>query len=345
MGFRIGVVGATGVTGEVTLQILAERSFPVDELRLFASERSAGRKLRFEGGEYEVEDLERASFAGLDLVISALPSSLAREYVRRIAAEVPLVIDQSSAFRHDDDVPLVIREINGDVAIGHRGIIAGPNCTTTVPVMAIAPLHRAVGIRSVISSSYQSASGAGRDAIAEFIDHSRKAADQVEALRGNEPLDLPATEFFPRELAFNVIPHCESFADGSELSSEEAKMEPEMRKILGAPRLLVDATAVRVPVVVGHSVSLAVSLEREISPDEARAIISGFPGVRVVDDPAKGEYPTPQDSAGIDEILVGRVRRNHVVENGLSLFACGDNLRKGNALNAIQTAELVLGIA
>jgi len=344
MGFRIGVVGATGVTGEVTLQILEERKFPLDALRLFASRRSAGRRLTCAGREYEVEALEDASFAGLDVVISALPSSLARECGRRIAADGPLVIDQSSAFRHDPDVPLVIREINAEAAKRHSGIIAGPNCTTTVPVMAIAPLHRAVGVRSVISSSYQSASGAGRDAIAEFMDHSRKATDQVEALRGNEPLDLPATEFFPRELAFNVIPHCESFSEGEDLSSEEVKMEPEMRKILDAPELLVDATSVRVPVVVGHSVSLTISLEREITPDDARSIIGEFAGVRVVDQPWRGLYPTPHDAAGIDEILVGRVRRNHVVENGLALFACGDNLRKGNALNAIQTAELVLGL-
>ncbi len=344
MGFRVGIVGATGVTGEVTLRILEERSFPVDDLRLFASSRSAGRKLTFGGREFEVESLEDGNFDGLDVVISAIASSISKIWSPRIAQAGGLVIDQSSAFRLDPDVPLVVPEINGADAKAHKGIIAGPNCTGAVAVMAIAPLHRAVGVSSVISSSYQSISGAGRDAITEFIDHSRKAADQAEALRGRVDLDLPHTDNFPRELAFNVVPHCETFNEGADSSTEEEKMEPEMRKILGHPGLRVHATAVRVPVVVGHSVSLTVSLQRQMSPDEAREALAAFPGVVVVDDPPRGIYPTPHDAAGIDDILVGRVRRNDLATNGLSLFACGDNLRKGNALNAIQTAELVLGI-
>lgn len=343
MGFRVGIVGATGVTGEVTLRILRERSFPVDELRLFASRRSAGRRLVWGGGEVEVEALDDGRFGGLDVVISATASSLSKQWTPRIAEAGAVVIDQSSAFRLDPEVPLVMPEINGEAAAQHRGIIAGPNCTTAVAAMAVAPLHRAAGVRSVISSSYQSVSGAGRDGITEFIEHSRKAADQVEALRGHEPLNLPAAEQFPRELAFNVFPHCESFEPAADTSTEESKMEPELRKMLGSPSLGVHATAVRVPVLVGHSVSLTLGLEREVSPDQAREILAGFPGVRVVDDPASGIYPTPHDAAGIDEILVGRVRRNEIVDNGLALFACGDNLRKGNALNAVQTAELVLG--
>lgn len=344
MGFRVGIVGATGVTGEVTLRILRERRFPVDELRLFASRRSVGRQIPWGSGDVAVEALDDGRFDGLDVVISATASSLSKEWTPRIAEAGAVVIDQSSAFRLDPNVPLVVPEINGEEARRHKGIIAGPNCTTAVAVMAIAPLHRGVGVRSVVSSSYQSVSGAGRDGITEFIEHSRKAADQVEALRGHEPLNLPDPEMFPRELAFNVFPHCESFEDGEDTSTEEAKMEPEMRKMLGSQDLLVHATAVRVPVLVGHSVSLTVSLAEKITPDEARSLIAGFAGLRVVDDPSKGVYPTPQDAAGIDEILVGRVRRNEFVANGLSLFACGDNLRKGNALNAIQTAELVLGL-
>lgn len=345
MGFRVGIVGATGVTGEVTLRILQERKFPVDELRLFASRRSTGRRIPWGDGDVEVEALEDGRFDGLDVVISATSNSLSKMWTPRIAAAGAVVIDQSSAFRLDPDVPLVVPEINGSDAAKHKGIIAGPNCTTAVAVMAVAPLHRAAGVVSVISSSYQSVSGGGRDGIAEFIEHSRKAVDQVEALRGHEELNLPEPEMFPRELAFNVFPHCESFEDVSDTSTEEAKMQPEMRKMLGAPELLVHATAVRVPVLVGHSVSLAVSLSREVSPDEARTAIGEFPGLKVVDDPSSGVYPTPQDAAGIDEILVGRVRPNPLLTNGLSLFACGDNLRKGNALNAIQTAELLLGVA
>jgi aspartate-semialdehyde dehydrogenase len=344
MGYRIGIVGATGVTGEVTLQILAERSFPVDDLRLFASRRSAGRKVEFGGRDWEVEALQDGHFDGLDVVISATSAALSREWTPKIAEAGAVVIDQSSAFRLDPSVPLVMPEINGEDVRKHEGIVAGPNCTTAVAVMATAPLHRGVGVRSVISSSYQSVSGGGRDGITEFIEHSRKAVDQVEALRGNEKLNLPEPEIFPRELAFNVFPHCETFEEGSDTSTEEAKMEPEMRKMLGAPGLRVHATAVRVPVVVGHSVSLTLSLDREISPDDARRLIGDFSGLRVVDEPWKSAYPTPQDSAGIDEILVGRIRSNDIVENGLALFACGDNLRKGNALNAIQTAELLLGL-
>ena len=345
MGFRVGVVGATGITGEVTLRILDERSFPVDDLRLFASRRSAGRRIPFRGRDWTVEALDDGNFDGLDVVISAIDSSVSKEWSPRIAEAGAVVIDQSSAFRLDPNVPLVMPEINGETAKIHRGIIAGPNCTTAVAVMAAAPVHRAFGIRSVISSSYQSVSGAGRDGVAEFVEHSRKAADQVDALRGHEPLDLPDMQSFPRELAFNVFPHCESFPEGADASTEEEKMEPEMRKMLSAPELRVHATAVRVPVVVGHSVSLTVSLDKGASPDDVRGALGAFPGIRVVDRPWLREYPTPQDAAGIDEILVGRVRSNDIVPNGIALFACGDNLRKGNALNAIQTAELVLGIS
>jgi len=344
MGFRIGVVGATGITGEVTLRILGERAFPVDDLRLFASQRSAGRKLAFGGREWEVEALDDADFAGLDLVISAIDSGVSKVYSPRIAKAGAVVIDQSSAFRQDPDVPLVVPEINGEAAKDHKGIIAGPNCTTAVAVMAIAPLHRSFGVRSVISSSYQSVSGAGRDGLAEFIDHSRKGAEQVEALRGHEELNLPEMQSFPREIAFNVIPQCESYREGEDTSTEEEKMQSEMQKMLSAPELKVHATAVRVPVVVGHSVSLTLSLDRAATPDEVRDAIRSFAGVRVVDRPWLKEYPTPLDAAGIDDILVGRVRANDLVPNGIAVFACGDNLRKGNALNAIQTAELVLGI-
>jgi len=345
MGFAVGISGATGVTGEVTLRILAERAFPVDELRLFASRGSAGRTLHWQGAEHRVEALEDGRFAGLDVVISATSTSIAREWAPRMAAAGAIVIDQSSAFRQDPDVPLVVPEINADDLAKHRGIIAGPNCTTAVAVMAIAPLERAVGIESVISSSYQSISGRGRDGIREFLALSRAAVEQPEGLRGHEPLALDEPREFPCHPAFNVFPQCETFPEGSDISTEEEKMEAEMRKMLHAPELSVHATAVRVPVVVGHSVSLALSLRAPLTPAEAREAIAAFPGVYVVDEPWRAIYPTPLDCAGIDEVLVGRVRAVPSLRNGLSLFASGDNLRKGNALNAIQTAERVLGIA
>lgn len=345
MSFSIGIVGATGVTGEVTLRVLQERAFPVGDLRLFASRRSAGQSLRWKGRDYTVEALEDGRFDGLDLVISATSSALAREWAPRMVAAGAIVIDQSSAFRQDPDVPLVVPEINrGDLA-GHRGIIAGPNCTTAVAVMALAPLHQAIGVDAVISSSYQAMSGAGRDGIAEFLDLSRKAVDQPEGLRGHEPLALSPSQYYPQNPAFNLFPQCEEFPEGSEISTEEQKMEPEVRKMLHAPALLLHATAVRVPVVVGHSVSLALRLRRATTPVEARKILAAFPGIRVLDEPWKREYPTPLRAAGIDDVLVGRVRHVASLENGLSLFASGDNLRKGNALNAVQTAECVLGLA
>lgn len=343
MSYKVGISGATGITGEVTLRILREREFPVGELRLFGSRRSEGRKVEWGGGEVTVEAMEDGNFGGLDVIINATPSATAREWVPRMAEACELIVDQSSAFRMDPDVPIVVPEINPEAAGAHKGIIAGPNCTTTVPLMAVAPLHRAVGVRSVISSSYQSISGVGRDAISEFIEHSRKAVDQVDALKGYESLDLPRPEHFPREVAFNLFPQCETFEPGRDSSTEEDKMQPEMRKILGAPDLLVHATAVRVPILVGHSVSLTLSLDHDVTPDDAREILGDFAGVEVRDEPWMANYPTPLDAAGIDHILVGRVRANPLVPYGLSLFACGDNLRKGNALNAVQVAELMLG--
>ena len=344
MSFAIGISGATGVTGEVTLRVLEERSFPVRDLRLFASRRSAGQGISWKGRDYAVEALEDGRFGGLDLVISATSASIAREWVPRMVESGAVVIDQSSAFRLDPTVPVVVPEINRTDIETHAGIIAGPNCTTAVAVMAIAPLERAMGIDSVISSSYQSISGGGLGGIAEFLDLSRKAIDQPEALRGHQPLTLPTPQKFPQVPAFNVFPQCETFREGSDISTEEEKMEAEMRKILHAPALLVHATAVRVPVLVGHSVSLALSLRRATTPAEARGVLSSFPGIRVLDEPWAGEYPTPLRAAGIDDILVGRVRPLPALRNGLSLFASGDNLRKGNALNAVQVAECVLGL-
>lgn len=342
MSFAIGISGATGVTGDVTLRVLEDRAFPVGELRLFASRRSAGQMIRWKGRNIPVEALEDGRFAGLDLVISATSATIAREWVPRMVGDGAIVIDQSSAFRQDPTVPLVVPEINADDLADHRGVIAGPNCTTAVAVMAVAPLERAFGIDSVISSSYQAISGLGRDGMAEFLDLARKAANQPEALRGHELLNLSAPEQAPQIPAFNLFPQCETFAEGSDISTEEEKMEAEMRKMLHAPALRVHATAVRVPVLVGHSVSLALSLRQEATPAQVREVLAAFPGIRVLDEPWTGEYPTPLRAAGADDVLVGRVRRLASLRNGLSLFASGDNLRKGNALNAVQVAERVL---
>lgn len=343
--FAIGISGATGITGEVTLRVLEERGLPVGALRLFASRRSAGRTIAWQGRDHPVEALDDARFDGLDLVISAIDAAVARETVPRMVEAGAIVIDQSSAFRQDAAVPLVVPEINAEDLAKHAGIIASPNCTTAVAVMAVAPLAQAFGVESVISSSYQSITGRGRDGMAEFLALSRAAAEQPEGLRGHEALALPAAKEFPHPRpAFNVFPQCESFREGSDISTEEEKMEAELRKLLHAPALRVHATAVRVPVVVGHSVSLSISLKEPATPSDARHVLAAFPGVRVVDEPWSGAYPTPLDAAGIDDVLVGRVRALPILPNGLSLFACGDNLRKGNALNAVQIAEIVLGV-
>jgi len=345
MGFRIGIVGATGVTGEVTLRILAERGFPVDSLRLFASSRSAGQSVSWQGSDWTVEALDDADFSGIDLVISATDSAIARQFAPKMVAAGCIVIDQSSAFRGDSAVPLVVPEINAADLASHQGIVSGPNCTTAVAVMAVAPLHRTFGVESVISSSYQAISGRGRDGISEFIETSRAALDQVEALRGHQPLDLPPPVQFPHHSAFNLFPHCEDFREGSTTSTEEEKMQAEMRKLLHAPELNVHATAVRVPVVVGHTTSLTLSLNSPASAEAARDAIAAFPGTRVLDEPWNARYPTPLACAGIDDVLIGRIREVPFVRNGISLIASGDNLRKGNALNAIQVAEMLLGLA
>ncbi len=344
MKFNIGISGATGVTGEVTLRILEQRGFPVRHLRLFASKRSAGQIIRWKGTDYPVEALEDGHFTGLDLVISATSASIARQWAPRIVDAGAIVIDQSSAFRLDPSVPLVVPEINADDLQSHHGTIAGPNCTTAVAVMAVAPLHRAFGVAHVVSSSYQAMSGKGRDGMKEFLDASARAVHQVAGLRGDAPLDVPSPVQFPQIAAFNLFPQCETFCDGQDTSTEEEKMEAEMRKMLHAPNLSVHATAVRVPVLVGHTVSLALSLEKSASPEHARRVLEGFPGVQVLDKPWAGKYPTPLAAAGIDDVLVGRLRTIPFMKNGLSLIASGDNLRKGNALNAIQVAERVLGL-
>lgn len=341
---NLGISGATGVTGEVTLRILEQRRFPVGELRLFASRRSAGSTLRFRGEDLSVEALDDGNFSGLDLIISATSASIARDWVPRMVAAGALVIDQSSAFRQDPRVPLVVPEINAADLQDHQGIVAGPNCTTAVAVMALAPLHRRFGVNTVVSSSYQAMSGKGRDGMAEFLAGSALAAGQEQALRGHEPLDVPAPQQFPQIAAFNLFPQCETFREGEDTSTEEEKMQAEMRRMLHAPDLAVHATAVRAPVLVGHSVSLTVSLGSAATPDQARRALESFPGLTLLDEPWRAVYPTPLAAAGIDDVLVGRVRAVPFVANGLSLFACGDNLRKGNALNAIQVAEHLLGL-
>jgi aspartate-semialdehyde dehydrogenase len=341
---RVGVVGATGLVGTEMLRLLDERDFPVDELRAYASPRSEGRALPFKGGDVVCQVLADGCFDGLDLVVIDVDDPLSLEWAPRAVESGARVVDKSAAFRMEPDVPLVIAEVNpDDVRDMPRGIVSSPNCTTTVPVVALAPLHRAAGIRRMVVSSYQSVSGAGQPGIRELDEQWTKGAGQADRflVAGREPLDafMGAGEVWDRPIAGNVIPKAGSVREAG-YTSEEWKMVRETRKILHAPDIQVSCTCVRVPVYVGHGVSVNVEFERPLSKAEAVELLRDAPGVRLVDD---GDgAPTPMEAAGIDPVLVGRLREDQSQENTLDLWATGDNLRKGAALNGIQIAELLL---
>jgi aspartate-semialdehyde dehydrogenase len=337
---RVAVVGATGAVGREMLRTLEARDFPADDLVPLASSRSLGTRLRFRGGEVEVRSLEGESFDRVDLALFSAGATVSREHAPRVAEAGCVVVDNSSAWRMDPQVPVVIPEINPRAIDGHRGIVANPNCTAITALMAAAPLHRAAGLRSLVLSSYQSVSGAGERGVRELLEQMDKLRGQEDDLRGPDANTLPAGEVFGRTIAYNVVPRAGTFEpDGS--TSEEAKLANETRKILDLPELPVAATVVRVPVLVGHAVSIHAEFDRQIAPGEARLALADFPGVRVFDDPTSDLFPTPLDAAGIDDVLVGRVRRAGQQADTLLLWAVGDNLRKGAALNAVQIAELV----
>jgi len=335
---RVAVLGATGAVGREMLRTLGERRFPLDDLVALASPRSAGMRLPFGPGDVEVRAVEDDSFEDVDLALFSAGARVSGEYAPRAVDDGTVVVDNSSAFRMRDDVPLVIPEINGDALAGHRGIVAVPNCTAITALIAVAPLDRAAGLTSMVISSYQSVSGAGHRGIAELLEQVEKLRGQEEELASPDAGTLPAGDVFGRTIAYNVLPRGGTFEPGGS-TSEESKLVNESRKILGRPELAVAATVVRVPVVVGHSVSVFATFERELSPDEARAALGTAPGIRVVDDPAADAFPTPLDAAGRDDVLVGRIRRPEGMPNALLLFASADNLRKGAALNAVQIAE------
>jgi len=337
---KIGIVGATGQVGGVMLEVLAERSFPVEQVRLLASARSAGRTLTWCGDDIRVEDADLADFTGLDIVLMAAGASTSRRLAPAIAATGALVVDNSSAWRMDPDVPLVVAEVNGH-DLGHmpKGIVANPNCTTMAAMPVLGPLHRAYGLRSMVVSTYQAVSGGGLAAVAELDEQVRKVADGASELtHDGRAVDFGDPHVYVAPIAFNVIPL--NFAiidDGREETDEEQKLRNESRRILAAPDLLVSGLCVRVPVFTGHSLSVNARFERAVTPDEARTILSASPGVELVD------VPTPLLAAGQDPTYVGRIRADETVEDGkgLALFLSNDNLRKGAALNAVQIAELL----
>jgi aspartate-semialdehyde dehydrogenase len=326
-GHRIAIVGATGAVGEVLLDVLAERDFPVSELRLLASERSAGTRLRFRGDEIAVELARPEAFDGIDFAFFAATGSLSKELAPEVARRGGVAIDKSSTWRLHEEVPLVVPEINPSALDKHRGIVSCPNCTTIGFAMALEPLRRTAGLRSVVVTTLQAVSGSGKPGVEEL------ERQQQELARG----EAPRADFYAAPIADNVLPLCESFRDDG-YSTEEVKLLHETRKILALPSLDVSMTCVRVPVRVAHSAAMLVETERPLDPEAARAALAAFPGIEVVDDPAHDRFPTPADASGTDLVLVGRVRRD-LGSDRLWLWQVADNLRKGAATNAVQIAE------
>ncbi len=335
---RVGIVGATGAVGTTMRAILEERDFPLAELRLFASSRSAGREIATRWGSVIVEDLDVADPAGIDVALFSAGGTRSRQHAPRFAAAGATVIDNSSAFRMDPGVPLVVADVNDHAIDGNRGIIANPNCTTMVLLMAAAPLHRAAGLRRLTATSYQSVSGSGQTGIRVLAHELEVLGKDQEALVEGGWSD-PGSDVYARPIGYNVLPHAGSFTEAG-YTDEEWKLVNETRKILEAPTIAVEPTCVRVPVVVGHGIAATMFFDRPMEISEALALLGGAPGVTVWGD---DRVPTPLDSAGIDEVLVGRVRATLGESGGISLWAVGDNLRKGAALNAVQLAELAVG--
>jgi len=332
-GYRVGVLGATGAVGSTILEVLAERRFPAREVVAFASSRSAGKQVAYNGGELECVTLENG-FEGLDLVLSSAGGAVSAEWIPRIVQAGAVVVDNTSYWRMHDDVPLVVAEVNPEAASGHRGIVANPNCSTMQMVVALAPIHRAVGIERIVVSTYQSVSGTGRRAIEELM-------EQTRATLAGEPLHA---EVYPHPIAFNVLPQVETFKDGDDYTTEERKMMAETRKILGVTEneMGISATCVRVPVIAGHAESVNIRTREDLGPDDCRELLAGAPGVTVIDSPSEALYPLSREAAGRDDVLVGRIRRDPSAERSLNLWIVGDNLRKGAATNAVQVAEILV---
>lgn len=328
---HVAVVGATGAVGIEMLKTLEKRRFPVGKLTLLASARSAGKTLPFGGTEHTIRELKKDSFAGIDIALFSAGGSISRDFAPIAAQAGCVVIDNSSAFRMDPKVPLVVPEINPADVKDHHGIIANPNCTTAITLMALYPLHRAFGVTRVIASSYQAVSGTGQKAIEE-LDR------QIRELAAGQPA---SREVYPHQIAYNVLPHVDSFLPNG-YTKEEMKLENEGRKIMHHPGLRASITCVRVPVYRAHSVAVSAEFEKPITPEAAREVLSQAPGIDVVDNPAKNEYPLPLYVTERYNCQVGRIRTDCALDNGLAFWVAGDQLLKGAALNAVQIAELLL---
>ncbi len=334
---RVAIVGATGAVGTTMLEILTSRRVPVSELRLMASSRSAGRVVPTSWGDVTVEDLATADPAGIDIALFSAGGGRSKEYAPQFAAAGAVVIDNSSAFRMDDAVPLVVADVNDHAVADHHGIIANPNCTTMTVMMAAGPLHKAAGLERMAATSYQSVSGSGQTGM-DVLAHEIDVLGKDRQLLAGGGWSEPGSDLYSRPIGFNVLPHAGSFTEQG-YTDEEWKLVNETRKILEAPDALVEPTCVRVPVMVGHGIAATMFFSRPVDVDEATSILSAAPGAQVWGD---DKVPTPLDSAGIDDVLVGRIRSTLGEPGGISLWTVGDNLRKGAALNAVQIAELLI---
>ena len=328
---NVTVMGATGAVGACFLKILEERKFPIKELRLLASERSKGKSLKFAGKSYPVELLTHDSFKGIDIVLASAGASRSLEFLPSAVKAGAVCVDNSSAFRMEKDVPLVVPEVNPEKIKANKGIIANPNCSTIQMVVALWPIHKAAKIKRIIVTTFQSVSGAGQSKVLEL------QAQVREYVSGKKP----TVKEFPHQIAFNLIPQIDVFLD-NRYTKEEMKMVNETRKIMGDESIMVNATCVRVPVFYAHSESVNIETEKHITPDEVRKLLAKAPGVKVVDEPEKRSYPMPIDAEGRDDTYVGRIRQDESVKNGISMWVVADNIRKGAALNAIQIAEKLI---
>jgi aspartate-semialdehyde dehydrogenase len=338
--YHIAVVGATGAVGGELLRVLERRNFPVANMRLISSARSAGKSLQFRNETYAVSELDDRSFDNIDVAFFSAGTEVSRRFARVAQRGGAIVIDNSPAFRMEPEVPLVIPEINGEDVKQHRGIIANPNCTAAIALMAIHPLHRAFGVRRVFASSYQAVSGTGARAIEELRQQVHAAAlATASPSSGGQERELPS-QVYPHPIAFNLLPHVGSFLRNG-YTSEEEKFQNEGRKIMHLPSFCASVTCVRVPIYRAHSIAISAEFERKISLEQAREILAKAPGLELVDEPPRNRYPMPLSAAGKDNCEVGRLRLDCAFENGLAFWVSGDQLLKGAALNAVQIAEMV----
>jgi aspartate-semialdehyde dehydrogenase len=331
-GYRVGVLGATGLVGSTILGVLAEREFPASEVIPFASERSVGKGIEWNGSLLECRPLREETIRGLDVVLSSAGGALSAEWTPRLVEAGAVVVDNTSYWRMHDDVPLVVAEVNPDAVEGHKGIVANPNCSTMQMVVALKPLYDEAGIERLVISTYQAVSGTGKKAVDELLAQSEAVLHNQEAV----------ADAYPHRIAFNALPQAGSFTAGDDHTDEERKLINETRKILGDSSIRVSATCVRVPVVTGHSEAVNVETREPLSPERARELLSSAPGITVVDDPAAACYPLAIDAVGKDDVFVGRIRRDPGNERALDMWIVSDNLRKGAATNAVQVAELLV---